>query len=113
MKKKFSIHTILIGIVIILLSIFILKSPTQYVNAQGDGSARHVFGFIGQKQGNREPVYLIDTQQQVILVYEYATQGEGLGLVSARSYEYDKQLESFGRTHGPKIEKIKAMLLNK
>jgi hypothetical protein len=42
------------------------------------------------------------------MVYEYGVQGEGLGLVSARSYKYDKLLEQYGRSHfGPKVEKIK------
>ncbi len=111
MKKNINMQTVLIGIVIILLAILILKEPTQYVNAQGDGFAKHVFGLIGDRQGNREPLYLIDTQEQTILVYEYATQGEGLGLVSARSYKHDKQLEKFGRAYGPSIKKIKDILL--
>ncbi|MCP3909062.1 MAG: hypothetical protein GY712_13715 [Oceanicoccus sp.] len=42
------------------------------------------------------------------MVYEYGVQGDGLGLSSARSYKYDKQLEQYGRSSfGPKVEKIK------
>jgi len=45
---------------------------------------------------------------QVIMVYEYGVQGDGLGLASARSYKYDKQLEQYGRSNfGPKVDKIK------
>lgn len=112
MKKKIGINVILLGIIVILLiSILIFKYPTQYVNAQGDGSAKHVFGLIGKRQGIREPLYIVDTQEQVILIYEYAVQGEGLGFISARSYKYDKQLEQYGRSFGPDIEKIKAHIL--
>lgn len=112
MKQKIGIHTIMLGIaILLLLAIIIFKKPAQYVSAQGDGFARHVFGFVGQRQGNREPLYLIDTQEQVILVYEYAIQGEGLGLVSVRSYKYDKQFEQFGKSHGYNLEKIKDYLL--
>lgn len=112
MKQKIKIHTVLLSVIIVLLLVIIIfKNPAQYVNAQGDGFARNVFGLIGQRQGNREPLYLIDTQQQVILVYEYSVQGEGLGLVSARSYKYDKQLEEFGRLYGYDVGKIKNYLL--
>lgn len=111
MKKKIGIYTILLSVIIALLLILIFKDQPEYVNAQGDGAAGGVFGLIGQRQGNREPLYLIDTQKQVILVYEYAPQGEGLGLVSARNYAYDRQLEDYGRFHGNSVEKIKSFLL--
>lgn len=113
MKKKFNVYTVLLSAIIVLLLIIIFRTQPQYVNAQGDGAAGNIFGLIGQRQGNREPLYLIDTQEQVIMVYEYAPQGEGLGLASTRSYKYDKQLESFGRSHGPKIENVMEMLAKK
>ncbi|WP_297293291.1 hypothetical protein, partial [Oceanicoccus sp.] len=78
--------------------------------AQGDGGAgaKHVFAVVGNRANNREPFYLVDTRQEVIMVYEYGVQGDGLGLSSARSYKYDKQLEQYGRSSfGPKVEKIK------
>ena len=49
MKQKIGIHTIMLGvIVVLLLAIIIFKNPIQNVNAQADGSARHVFGLIGK-----------------------------------------------------------------
>ena len=114
MKQKIGIHTIMLSIVVVLLiAIIIFKNPIQNVNAQADGSARHVFGLIGKRHGNKEPLYLIDTQEQVIMVYEYSVQGEGLGLVTVRSYKYDKQLEAFGKSFGTDVEKIKERLLKK
>ncbi len=102
----------MLGVIITLLAFIVLKEERgQFVNAQGQGYAGHVFGLIGKKQGNREPLYIVDTQAQIILVYEYAPQGEGLGLVSARSYKHDKQLEHFGRYHGPGVDAIQAELL--
>ena len=45
---------------------------------------------------------------QAFMGYEYGVQGDGLGLASARSYKYDKQLEQYGRSNfGPKVDKIK------
>ncbi|MGR3218731.1 MAG: hypothetical protein ACUZ8H_02795 [Candidatus Anammoxibacter sp.] len=114
MKHKIGIHTIMLGvIVVLLLALIIFKNPIQNVNAQADGSARHVFGLIGQRQGNREPLYLVDTREQVIMIYEYSVQGEGLGLVTVRSYKYDKQLEAFGKSFGTGVGKIKERLLKR
>ena len=48
------------------------------------------------------------------MVYEYGIQGEGLGLITTRSYKYDKLLEQYGRSNfGPKVEKIKKEIESK
>ncbi len=87
-----------------------MKNSNNHVVAQGDGGARaqHVFAVVGSQQSNREPFYLVDTKREVIMVYEYGVQGEGLGLVSARSYKYDKLLEQYGISNfGPGVDMIK------
>ncbi len=111
MDKKYRLNTILLGVIIALLALVLLKNSPNYVVAQGDGGARHVFAVVGNQQANREPFYLVDTRQEVIMVYEYGVQGEGLGLVTTRSYKYDKQLEQYGRaSFGPKVDKIRKEL---
>ncbi len=110
MFKKQGLNTILLGIIIVLLLLVLFKTSPNYVIAQGDGGAgaRHVFALVGNQQNNRESFYLVDTRQEVIMVYEYGVQGDGLGLASARSYKYDKLLEQYGRSSfGPNVEKIK------
>ncbi|MFQ5685885.1 MAG: hypothetical protein ACE5GV_04415 [Candidatus Scalindua sp.] len=110
MLKKYGLNTILLGIIIVLLLLVLIKTSPDYVIAQGDGGAgaRHVFAVVGSQQNNREPFYLVDTKQEVIMVYEYGVQGDGLGLASARSYKYDKLLEQYGRSSfGPKVKTIK------
>ncbi|GAX61408.1 aspartyl/asparaginyl-tRNA synthetase [Candidatus Scalindua japonica] len=110
MLKKYGINTILLGVVIVLLVLVLIKTSPDYVVAQGDGgaAAKHVFAVVGSRYNNREPFYLVDTRQEVIMVYEYGVQGDGLGLASARSYKYDKLLEQYGRSSfGPKVDKIK------
>ena len=114
MLKKYGLNTILLGAVIVLLVLVLIKTSPDYVIAQGDGGAgaKHVFAVVGGQQNNRESFYLVDTRQEVIMVYEYGVQGEGLGLVSTRSYKYDKLLEQYGRSNfGPKVEKIKKELV--
>ncbi len=110
MLKKYGLNTILLGVVVVLLVLVLIKTPPNYVAAQGGGgaAARHVFAVVGSRQNNREPFYLVDTRQEVIMVYEYGVQGDGLGLTSARSYKYDKLLEQYGRSHfGPKVDGVK------
>ncbi len=113
MVKKYSLNTILLGVVIVLLLLVLVKNSSNYVIAQGDGGgfAKHVFGVVGFPDANRQPFYLVDTRQEVIMVYEYGVQGDGLGLVTTRSYKYDKLLEDYGRMRfGPRVDKIKQEL---
>jgi hypothetical protein len=110
MLKKYGLNTILLGVVIVLLVLVLIKTSPDYVVAQGDGGAgaKHVFAIVGNRANNREPFYLVDTRQEVIMVYEYGVQGDGLGLASARSYKYDKLLEQYGRRiFGPNVDQIK------
>ena len=110
MHKIYRTNTILLIVISLLLAILIFKNSANYVIAQGDGNARHVFGLVGERQGSRQPLYLIDTEEQAIMVYEYF-QGGGLGLVAARNYKYDKKLQEHGRPYGLSIEDVKAELL--
>ena len=110
MRKTYRINTILLIIISLLLAILIFKNSANYVIAQGDGNARRVFGLVGERQGNRQPLYLIDTEEQAIMVYEYF-QGGGLGFVAARNYKYDKKLQEHGRPYGLSVDDVKAELL--
>ncbi len=113
MVKKYGLNTILLGTIITLLVLILFKNSPNYVVAQGDGGgfAKHVFGVVGFPEANRQPFYLVDTRQEVIMVYEYGVQGDGLGLVTTRSYKYDKLLEDYGRMpFGPRVDKIKQEL---
>ncbi|MHC4268739.1 MAG: hypothetical protein ACYSWS_02845 [Planctomycetota bacterium] len=113
MFNKHGLNTVLLGVAIVLLVLLLMENSTNYVAAQGDGGAgaKHVFAVVGNQQSNRESFYLVDTKQEVIMVYEYGVQGEGLGLVSVRSYKYDKLLEQYGISNfGPKVDVIKKQI---
>ena len=110
MHKIYSTNTLLLAAIAVLLILLIFKNSANYVIAQGDGNARHVFGLVGERQGNRQPLYLIDTEEQAIMVYEYF-QGGGLGLVAARNYKYDRKLQEHGKPYGLSIEDVKAEIL--
>ena len=110
MKKILNTNTLLLIIISLLLLILIFKNTTNYVVAQGDGVARHIFGVVGEQLGNRQPFYLVDTNEETIMVYEYF-QGGGLGFVASRSYKFDKKLQQHGRSYGATVEEVKTELL--
>ena len=115
MVIKYGLNTILLGVIIMLLVLILVKNSPNYVAAQVPGSAAaragHILAIVGHKQANRESFYLVDTRQEVIMAYEYGIQGEGLGLVTTRSYKYDKLLEQYGRSYfGPKVDMIRKEL---
>ena len=110
MSKIYTINIILLIVVVLLLIVLIFKNSTNYVIAQGDGSARHVFGVVGEQQSNRQPFYLVDTEEQTIMVYEYF-QGGGFGLAAVRNYKYDKELQEYGKSYGLSIEEVKTKLM--
>lgn len=114
MVQKYGLSTILLGVIIILLVLVLFKNSPNYVAAQvsppgsAAAGAGHMLAIVGHQQANRESFYLVDTRNEVIMVYEYGIQGEGLGLVTTRSYKYDKLLKQYGnRYFGPKVDKIR------
>lgn len=108
--NRIHMNTILLIVIAFLLIALMLKNTQNYVVAQGDGNAGHVFGVVGEKQGNRQPFYLVDTKEENIMIYEYF-QGGGFGLAAARSYKYDKNLKEYGKSYGLSVEDVKRMLL--
>ncbi|MCF6157232.1 MAG: hypothetical protein E3K32_01365 [wastewater metagenome] len=110
MCKLYDVKTVLLIIIALLLIIVIFKHTPNYVIAQGDGSARRVFGVVGVPIVNRQPFYLVDTEEQTIMVYEYFP-GGGLGLAAVRSYKYDKGLQQYGKLYGLSVEDVKKTLL--
>jgi len=109
MRKIFNTNTIFLVLIALIVIMLLFKNTTNYVVAQGDGNARHVFGVIGERQGNRQPFFLVDTTEQTIMVYEYFL-GGGLGLVAARNYQFDKKLQEHGKSYGLSIENVKEEL---
>lgn len=81
------------------------------VVAQGDGAAAHIVALVGDVTGSEQPIYVIDTREQTLLVYEYGLGRSGLSLVATRSMEYDKLMPEFDiRTTGgrsPNVEDVR------
>jgi hypothetical protein len=72
-----------------------LVSGGREVAAQGDGTAGHIVALTGDVSANHQPIYIVDTREQALLVYEYGLGRSGLYLVAARNFQYDKLLKEF------------------
>ena len=79
--------------------------------AQGEGASSHVLVLAGAVRANDQPVYVIDAQEQALLIYEYGRGKGGLDFAAARTLKYDKLLMDFqlrgGR--GPGVRDTKKM----
>lgn len=58
------------------------------------GGARGVFAFSGQLTKSTFGVYIVDTDNMTMWVYEYLQQKGCLRLAGARSWQYDRYLEN-------------------
>lgn len=62
--------------------------------ADDDVGVRATNGFIavtGQSREDTETLYLIDTEKQILLIYE-TDRGRGIRLVAVRSFRFDRDL---------------------
>ncbi len=82
--------------------------------AGSEGTARHVVALAGEKNGTDQALYIVDTLEQTVVVYEYSLGRGGLHLSAARSFKYDKKLEDFdiSRVGGKslRVAQVKALV---
>jgi hypothetical protein len=96
------LSTALLVVVVVLLALVVLVEfrGERVAVAQSEMAAAHIIGLTGQVSATQQPIYIIDTRSQVLLVYEYRLNGQGLGLMAARSFKYDKEILEFNPMDG-------------
>ena len=85
-------------------------SPAQ---AQGEGmAAGRVICVVGAVANNRAPIFLVDTLEQTLLVYDYNYTARNMYLKAARTYRYDKQLIDFNTpgSQGPTVPEVSRLV---
>ena len=86
----------LIALVAALIGVIIgMMMNGREVVAQGDGSAAHIVALAGVQEGNYQPIYIVDANEQILLVYEYGLGKSGLEFVASRTFKYDKLADEF------------------
>lgn len=76
----------------------------QPQGAVGNATMALVTGVPSVSQD--EPIFLVDSRNEVICVYEFNPGTRKFGLKAARSYKYDKELEEF-QNERPSVKDVK------
>jgi len=116
MKVGEGINTVLLVAIVVLLGMLLWERYEGDAQAQASGAAISTIAIAGQVSATQQPLYIIDTRAQVILVYEYALNGGGLAFTAARTYRYDKEVEEFMRmpdTRFPSVSEMKMQVRKK
>ena len=114
MVSRERMNVVLLGIIVVLLAMLLFdRGSSRFALAQSSsGSAAGLVGMVGMVEDRHQPLYLIDTREQVILVYEYIIPNGGLQLCAARTYKYDKSIEMMNQAErvevtNPSVDDIK------
>lgn len=87
----------LLGCIAATLIIAVTQSatPTLAQPVQTGGDHQGVFAVAGQVSHESYGLYLVDTQRNSLLIYEFNPANRHLRLMAARNYRFDRQLESY------------------
>jgi hypothetical protein len=87
------------GVVAALLLADLTVGRQRAVVAQPAGDvrmgARGLFAAVGQLNRDRDALYLIDADSQVICVYDYNAASGRMSLAAVRSFLHDRKLSDF------------------
>lgn len=84
-----------------------LFRDTPAVAQTGSGGSSGVFVIAGQVTRDTYGLYLVDPQNSTICLYQYLANERRLRLVAARTYLFDRQLDSYNTDPEPaEIEKL-------
>jgi len=103
----------LMGVIVGLL----MNSPSAIAASStnsgsfGPGVAGHITALAGYVESAEQPIYLIDSREEILLVYEYGLGQNGLNFIAARTFKYDKLLPEFDirttRGVSPSVEDVR------
>jgi hypothetical protein len=77
------------------------------------GEAQTTIAIIGPERNARLPILLIDTREQTLCIYEYDINSDSLEFTAARTYQWDKKLEKYGKGRGASPEEVRRFIQNR
>ena len=93
---KYILAAVIGALVVYLLGGFLTPSATLALPQEGPVGAEGVLAVPAQLTADAYGLYLIDLRNQTILLYTYGGPwARGLRLISARSFQYDRELVDF------------------
>ena len=104
--------TVLLAIVGVLLALLIVveMSGTGALAQQGGSTAGGATMAIitGEPSPSQdEPIFVVDSRNETVCIYEYNVGTRKFGLKAARSYKYDKELREY-QNEPPTVDDVKA-----
>ena len=118
-KYVWAINVVLILIAVALGGIWVCEHARKPVLAQSSMEVGDIIAIAGQyRDRDDEPLFLMDTKNQVLLVYEYQIQTNHFSLRAVRRYEWDTAKEKdrmfapIGTKSkvGPKVEDVQKFI---
>ena len=88
-------RAVLLGAV---LALVVLAAAGDFTPAQaqgGGGQTGNATIVVGAPDKSDIPIFLLNTAEQALTIYEYDTRSEDLTLHVARSYSFDSQLNDY------------------
>ena len=119
MKKHIGLVNVgLILIALVLGAVLISGHTRKPVFAQSEGEVGNIIAVAGQdRPRDDEPLFLIDTKDQVLLAYEYQIQTNWFSLRGVRRIEYDMidddmMFARIGKSRkvGPKVSDVQELI---
>ena len=116
MVSKDRLIAMLFGVIVVLAVVLVFdRGPSGFAVAQGAAAGGGFVGFLGQPSGNTQPVFVINSRDQVLLVYEYVVPSGGLALTAARTLRDDSKLDELNpmgatKMQHPSVKEIRKMI---
>ncbi|NOZ23073.1 MAG: hypothetical protein GXP25_18525 [Planctomycetes bacterium] len=82
----------------------------ETANAQIFGSDRYMIVVNGTWIDNEEPVFVINTREETICVYEYNSEEDKMKLVAVRLYKWDRMLQEYNND-APSVATIRSTVV--
>jgi hypothetical protein len=85
--------------------------------AQESAAGSYMVALIGEQVTQQYPLFLVDTKEMSILVYEYDRGNGSLELHAARTFQYDRKLTDYEvrsttqRRVGPSVDQVRQAIM--
>ena len=94
-RPNFWLTITIVALLGIIIGMMISGRDAVAAGTSSPGAASHLTALAGHVIANDQPIYVVDSREEVLLVYEYGLGQNGLKFVACRTFKYDKLLSEF------------------
>lgn len=107
--QRWSVLCVLLAIGLMLLVELGGEVMAQTTASSGRGGNGEVFVVAGQVTQGTYGLFLVDTKNETVCVYQYLPQTRKLKLMAARTYRFDTKLDDYN-SDGPSPAEVKKLV---